>query len=476
MKRRECFITIIILWCVIFHSFVDAFEDGARERRGLGFLRNRLRQGGIADVKPVEQPLPHFGTNATKYMRVGDSSGAFGSSSQSSIFGAQECDTTYVMEGGQSVALYSRHDRYSYSCKQTFKSVNADATKLSLTCYDFSLKFNCFFESLTVTADGSKMVYCRNNKVPNMNATEIIVEYKRNLLGFFGGYVCVIMAEFTASTRDAEGAAEGDDDEMSCGVTAAMEAEKENDNTRVVGGKNAEMGAHPWMTYLKMYVGSYMYEYRCGGSLISKSHILTAAHCLFGYDIRKIDVYLGKHDVSNLNEPGQAMFTTLDYVTHEAYDDYLVINDIAIVYLGQEVEYSHSIRPICLPTADFTLTNNKVTATGWGAVSYGGFEATILQEVGLTVQDNSECERDWQIKFSDNTFAIFDNQMCAKDRGKDTCSGDSGGPLSHMDADRWMLVGLTSYGYKCADPDVGGVYTRVSEYIDWINAKMAINP
>jgi len=61
-------------------------------------------------------------------------------------------------------------------------------------------------------------------------------------------------------------------------------------------------------------------------------------------------------------------------------------------------------------------------------------------------------------------------QMCAAGHNKDSCQGDSGGPLLMFRQDKkvWEIVGITSFGVGCAEPQFSGVYTRVAAYLDWI--------
>ncbi|XP_037777552.1 proclotting enzyme-like [Penaeus monodon] len=104
------------------------------------------------------------------------------------------------------------------------------------------------------------------------------------------------------------------------------------------------------------------------------------------------------------------------------------------------------------------------TATGWGTLSFYGEEAQVLQAVDLNVWSNAMCSSAWSKKY----MTIATTQVCALASGKDTCSGDSGGPLAVQVDGKYVLLGITSYGHGCATPGVPGVYTRVSSFIPWI--------
>ncbi|XP_066942649.1 trypsin-1-like [Macrobrachium rosenbergii] len=423
---------------------------------------NRLNfNTGTSQVKPMEPRMPNFGGNSTntghKFIRLSN-----GSSEQdpfASVTKTTACGTTYVLEDGHMAMIYSRSDYYSYTCDNTFKAAG-DSSLLIMECPNFRLRFTCYFESLKISAGGKEHEYCGKDEVPRISSKEISLYYKRVLMGFNGGYNCLMIAK-GPSVQPMNALTE-----PRCGVTLNTKASL--NEHRIVGGTNAKM-RHPWMVHLKMTVGKYNYEYRCGGTLVTNKHIVSAAHCFYGYDIRTVDVALGKNDLSVANEQGSVWRRTSTYKVHESYDDSLLLHDIAIVTIPEPVTYSDLILPICLPPADLKIQGGEESvAIGWGATSYGGQEALVLQEVNLTVQSNSQCQSDWRKKFGDLYFEIFDSQLCTKNAGKDTCSGDSGGPLLYKVNGTWTLIGITSFGYRCADPDVGGVYTRVSKYINWI--------
>ena len=94
----------------------------------------------------------------------------------------------------------------------------------------------------------------------------------------------------------------------------------------------------------------------------------------------------------------------------------------------------------------------------------------VLQIVKVPILSNQECEEMYR-KARHNLF-VRDTIVCAGYAigGKDSCEGDSGGPLAVRDGPeaRWTLAGIVSNGIKCAEPNLPGIYTRISEYEDWI--------
>lgn len=157
------------------------------------------------------------------------------------------------------------------------------------------------------------------------------------------------------------------------------------------------------------------------------------------------------------------------YVTHENYTKETSDNDIAMLHLAEPVMYNKYVLPICLPTRDLAeqeLTRNgrQMVVTGWGSTSdVNNNYSTFLSYIEIPMVPRNECAQAMR-------FAISDNMLCAGSLGdkKDSCSGDSGGPMITKYKDTWFLVGLVSWGEGCGRKEKFGVYTKVSQYLEWI--------
>nr|QZX63236.1 prophenoloxidase activating enzyme [Procambarus clarkii] len=232
--------------------------------------------------------------------------------------------------------------------------------------------------------------------------------------------------------------------------------------TRIVGGKPADPREWPWVAAL-LRQGSSQY---CGGVLITDQHVLTAAHCVRGFDHKTISVRLGEYNF-NQSSAGAQTFGVLKIKEHEAYDTTTYVNDLALITLEKSTEFNADIWPICLPEGDETYVDRQATVVGWGTIYYGGPVSSVLMEVSIPIWTNSDCDNAYEQD-------IIDKQLCAGDKagGKDSCQGDSGGPLMLQQggANRWAVVGVVSWGIRCAEAASPGVYTRVSKYTDWIRA------
>ncbi|KAI2806041.1 Serine protease 48, partial [Blomia tropicalis] len=140
--------------------------------------------------------------------------------------------------------------------------------------------------------------------------------------------------------------------------------------------------------------------------------------------------------------------------------------DIAMLKLTQNLTFSNTIRPICLPEYSFEpLNSNKARVIGWG---YKKFEmkkvSSVLQEVDLEIIPLERCQTIYMPLQQD----IVRSQICTWSSGKDACSGDSGGPLFVYNGRIAVLYGIVSFGVTCAD-EYPGVFTAVSYYLNWIN-------
>uniref|UniRef100_A0A3Q1J8F0 Peptidase S1 domain-containing protein n=1 Tax=Anabas testudineus TaxID=64144 RepID=A0A3Q1J8F0_ANATE len=234
-------------------------------------------------------------------------------------------------------------------------------------------------------------------------------------------------------------------------------------NTRIVGGEDAPPGHWPWQVSLQIAGGHF-----CGGSLISKQWVMSAAHCVSGTNPEGWTVVLGRQNQQD-SSPNEVSTSVAEIVLHPNYDSSINDNDIALLRLATPVQFTDHIRPVCLAASGSVFNNGTVSwVTGWGEekeeVSLPFPQA--LQEVEVPVVGNRQCNCLYGV------FTVTDNMICAGvlAGGKGSCQGDSGGPMVSKQGSVWIQSGIVSFGLGCARPNLPGVYTRVSHYQSWIDS------
>uniref|UniRef100_A0A1A9WQN4 Peptidase S1 domain-containing protein n=1 Tax=Glossina brevipalpis TaxID=37001 RepID=A0A1A9WQN4_9MUSC len=236
----------------------------------------------------------------------------------------------------------------------------------------------------------------------------------------------------------------------------------------VLRGLRTYLGEFSYMAALgwDMMFDENQYEYKCGGVLISHKYILTAAHCGVSNGAPPAVALLGGSNLNDSSVKPAKIDQVLLYPGYKVNESY---HDIALIKLKDSVLGSD---PICL-WGTYTLDDVNVTAIGYGHTQFAGASTVTLLKAYLTIIANRECDLHYKAEET-LPHGIAETQICAKDpeRLRDTCQGDSGGPLVLHTADRHgitrsYVIGITSFGKPCGF-NIPAVYTRVSEYIDWI--------
>ena len=252
-------------------------------------------------------------------------------------------------------------------------------------------------------------------------------------------------------------------EDCTCGVSADQQPD-----AKIIGGIDTRPGEFPWAAALEYLDSSY-----CGAVIISDRIVLTAAHCL-----KKrvpIQVRVGGH---NTSEREGTELIPARAIVHPDYGKKRknLGSDIAALRLIKRIKFEELgglVAPACLHQPLHLLDHLPVVAAGWGLTEEGGGEerkSKVLQKVQLELIPNVKC-------FKETGYRVIENYMdetmlCAWGEKRDACGGDSGGPLAFWEDEtqRWLLVGIVSFGVGCGRRDYPGIYSSVAFHLDWIRS------
>ncbi|XP_073966663.1 venom protease-like isoform X2 [Choristoneura fumiferana] len=249
----------------------------------------------------------------------------------------------------------------------------------------------------------------------------------------------------------------------------------------IVGGENAQLGEFPHMAAIGWVNFEDTYSFKCGGALISPRFVLTAGHCTRDPSAREPTPAIVRLGDQNIDPSVQDGATPVEVPIksikkHPDYKPPRRYNDIALLELAADVDLSKAVRPACLWRRNDLDNYSQALATGWGVVNTRTKEtAKELQKVSLSLLDSAHCDRLLANTRNRNWQGFAPTQLCAGELrgGKDTCQGDSGSPLQVASRDNqciFRIMGITSFGRKCAESGRPAIYTRVSSYVDWIES------
>ncbi|XP_030047000.1 hepatocyte growth factor activator serine protease [Microcaecilia unicolor] len=242
---------------------------------------------------------------------------------------------------------------------------------------------------------------------------------------------------------------------------------------RIMGGTSALPASHPWLAAI--YIGNSF----CAGSLIMPCWVVSAAHCFVTSPrISTVTVILGQHFFNTTTDVTQS-FEIDRYILYDKYSIFSQTNhDIALIKLKKKdnrcAKKTQFVQPICLPEHISFPDQHNCEIAGWGHMHENKTEhAYHLQETIVPILPDNMCSNP-EIYGAE----ITDSMFCAGyfDCRTDACQGDSGGPLACQKDKIYYLYGIISWGEGCGRLNKPGVYTRVSNYIDWINQKIRPKP
>lgn len=241
-------------------------------------------------------------------------------------------------------------------------------------------------------------------------------------------------------------------------ILFAIVAAKALHDDKIVTGEPIDILQAPYQASLRVDG-----RFTCGGSLISERFVLTAANCIDkGFNANRFTVQVG----SDHESTGGISIVVKAYIRHQGYRLPERQHDIALLLLEEKVIESNTTKFIELNSNPIPV-GTRAFITGWGSNAdfLAGIRPQALLGGYVTIIHQEDCKKYFE-------FTIYNTQICAQDMPTDSCDVDSGGPM----VANFKLVGIISYGYGCKEGHMGspGVYTRVSEYINWIHENMKI--
>lgn len=245
-------------------------------------------------------------------------------------------------------------------------------------------------------------------------------------------------------------------------VLPSFDEEIEENDDRIIGGAPTTIELHPHQVSLRQ-----RNVHICGGSVITTTRVLTAAHCLEqGVQPSIYSIMAGS--AMRRGDANAQIRTISRLIIHAQYNDDTSQNDIAVLHFVAPLTFGPTVQAVRLPRPNTLVPYGRLAnVTGWGLTRFGDNTSASqrLMLVSKPLVTNAVCNA-----ASSYNGRITPDMICAgfPQGGRDACRGDSGGPLTV----NGVQFGIVSWGIGCALPRFPGVYARVPFFYSWIRANI----
>lgn len=224
---------------------------------------------------------------------------------------------------------------------------------------------------------------------------------------------------------------------------------------KIVGGTGTTIQRHPYVASLRRQDGIHDIHI-CGASILSTTRALSAAHCVSG-QASHLSIQAGS--TMRTGDANAQIRRMTHYENHPQHDRPPTANDISILFWEAPLTFGATVRPIAFPATDGAIPyGQNATLSGWGRLTLHGPYTDALRAVDQTLLLKERCTLAYPGQVTADT-------LCAGgQRGRGACVGDNGGPLVHKS----LLIGINSWGDRCAERGLPDVYVRVAHFAEWI--------
>ncbi|MGX1273125.1 S1 family peptidase [Streptomyces phaeoluteigriseus] len=224
----------------------------------------------------------------------------------------------------------------------------------------------------------------------------------------------------------------------------------------IVGGTTTSTTAYPFM----MQITDASQNQFCGGTLVSPTKVVTAAHCMVGETAGRVRVVGGRTYLNGTN--GTVSRVSKIWINPD-YTDATDGDDVAVLTLSTSMPYTRASYVTSTQTSLYAA-GTTARVLGWGTTSASGSSSNQLRTATVPIVSDSSCASSYGSDF------VASDMVCAgyTSGGVDTCQGDSGGPLLIGG----VLAGITSWGEGCAEAGHPGVYTRLTAFSGLVTAQV----